>query len=613
MKRRPLEELSKEELIRELRKLAIADDRFSATVDEPDRERLIHDLHVHQVELEMQNRELRETQQRLEAATARYVDLYDFAPVGYCTLTPDGFIREINLTGAALLQTPREELIDRSFSSVCPLEDRQSFQAHLRRCIEEKTRVTSELTFALRRGGSRVVQMVSEPVRDTCGGAPGCRTNLIDISEFKQLEVKLRLLPEAGERFALSRDDKSTLEAAANMAVPALADLCMIDMQVEADRMERLVVFADPDKQQALADAMMQSTPRPGWQTPQARVIASGEPMLLSEVSDQLCERIAYDDREADSMRAAGIRSLMVVPLFARGRTFGALTLAAAESDRHFTSLDLYLAQDMASRAAMAVDNARLFAKAQRAITARDATLALVSHDLQNPLGAILLRTSLMMEKLSDKHMPVENGEAIKSIRRSAERMSRLIQDLLDVSSIEAGRFSVERSRQPVGPLVREALEPLQIHAAAKSLRLESDFPAGDGFDVECDGDRVQQVFSNLIGNAIKFTGAGGHVTVRVEPHENEVHFLVMDTGPGIPPCHLPHVFDRFWQAQKMGRMGTGLGLSITKGIVEAHGGRCWAESQVGVGSTFIFTLPFARPETEEASELMPTTAPRNM
>lgn len=608
---RKLEALSKEELIRELDKLQTAERRQAAKAGETDRERLIHDLHVHQVELEMQNRELREAQERQEELRARYADLYDFAPVGYCTLDPDGYVREINLAGAMLLGAPRDQIVGKTFSSIAPLRDKRVFQAHLKQCAETKERVTSELSLFLGKRGVRTVQIVSNPVQDVSGATTAYRAILIDSSELKQLEDKLRLLAEAGAVLTSSLEYTTTLEAVARIAVPALADLCMIDLVGGAGEIERLVVvFADSKKQTVLAERMKRFTPLPGWQTAQARVIASGEPMLLSEVPDQVREHIAWDESGTDVLREADLRSLMVVPLSAHGRTLGALTLAAAESDRRYSARDLHLAQDLASRAALAVDNARAYGQAQRAIAARDATLALVSHDLRNPLGSILMQASVMLERVAESERRVGIYKGIGAIRRSAERMNRLIQDLLDASSIEAGRFSVTKLRQPVVPLIGEVLDAQQVQAAANSLRLVSDFPAGDRLVVECDGSRIEQVLSNLVGNAVKFTGPGGTVTVRVEPSANELTFSVTDTGPGIPAPNLPHVFDRFWQAPETARMGTGLGLSIAKGIVEAHGGRIWIESQVGVGSKFSFTLPLGSPAPTLAAAAQPASQP---
>jgi signal transduction histidine kinase len=175
--------------------------------------------------------------------------------------------------------------------------------------------------------------------------------------------------------------------------------------------------------------------------------------------------------------------------------------------------------------------------------------------------------------------------------------MLRLIGDLLDIAAIEASRLSMERRRHAADALVRDAVELEQAAATQKGLALESEVIGGGSFEVICDRERVLQIFSNLIGNAIKFTEAGGAVTVRAEPRGDDALFAVADTGSGIPPEQLPFIFDRFWQAGETARAGTGLGLTIAKGFVEAHGGKIWVESRLGAGTTFSFTLPLAPPE----------------
>jgi signal transduction histidine kinase len=179
-------------------------------------------------------------------------------------------------------------------------------------------------------------------------------------------------------------------------------------------------------------------------------------------------------------------------------------------------------------------------------------------------------------------------------VRRAAERMNRLIQDLLDVRRVDSGGMVVEPKSEHIDGLMAEALEMLRPLASAASLSLEYDAPS----EVPCvaaDSARLLQVLSNLIGNAIKFTPPGGRVWIEVEPSDDEVRIAVSDTGPGIPADQVPHIFGRFWQGRSSDRRGIGLGLAIAKGIVEAHGGRIWVESQVGEGSRFIFTLPIAR------------------
>jgi signal transduction histidine kinase len=221
----------------------------------------------------------------------------------------------------------------------------------------------------------------------------------------------------------------------------------------------------------------------------------------------------------------------------------------------------------------------------------RDEVLAIVSHDLRNPLNTIKLSAGLLRQKLCPSEgMP--GHKQVDIIERSSQRAVRLIQDLLEVGKIQSQRLQVERGRQDTARLVTEAAELHRGLAEAQGLRLTSELPALLPA-VLADRERVQQVFSNLIGNAIKATAAGGHIALGARVEGGSVRFWVEDTGKGIPAEHLPRLFDWLWQAQGT-KEGAGLGLYITKGIVEAHGGRIWVESQPGHGSTFTFTLPLA-------------------
>ena len=217
-----------------------------------------------------------------------------------------------------------------------------------------------------------------------------------------------------------------------------------------------------------------------------------------------------------------------------------------------------------------------------------------MAHDLRNPLSTILMQASALK-----RHGPEPERRSQKPaevIQRAAKRMNRLIQDLLDVALMEAGQLTIERARLSARELIVEAVDMQRPLASSSSLELRVEVDP-DVPDVWGDRDRLLQVFENLIGNAIKFTKAGGRITVGAASRDHEVVFWVADTGSGIAPENLPRVFDRFWQATRAGRHGAGLGLPITKGIVEAHGGRIWVESTPARGTTFSFTIPQATPE----------------
>ncbi len=225
---------------------------------------------------------------------------------------------------------------------------------------------------------------------------------------------------------------------------------------------------------------------------------------------------------------------------------------------------------------------------AQKVIDAREEILRIVAHDLRNPLNTISMATSALLDL---QGADTSRTGPLKIIRRSGERMNHLIQDLLSVTTIEAGRLSIAPRKMNVHDLLQDAAEALEPIAREKSLTLSVD-AAADLPAVRADASRIQQVFSNLVGNAVKFTPAGGSITLSATRVDGKVHCSVTDTGPGIPPAQIPRLFGKFWQAKRGDGRGVGLGLAIARGIVEAHGGTITVTSELGRGSVFTFALP---------------------
>ena len=243
-------------------------------------------------------------------------------------------------------------------------------------------------------------------------------------------------------------------------------------------------------------------------------------------------------------------------------------------------------------RSAIEADLAKQIARAEQAIALREEVVAVLSHDLKSPLQVIDMALEALEPGLADH---ARGTQMVERIRRAVDRMNGLIRDLLDLAKIEAGRFQVNQSPLAVEVMVSEAIAMLTPLAEAKQVRL-----GWTGCDswVAADADRVFQVLSNLVGNAIKFTPPGGTVTLEAYLEDGFARFAVRDTGPGVPPGELAHIFDRYWQARRVRSAGAGLGLYIAKGLIEAHGGRLWAESTLGTGATFFFTLPLSSPDS---------------
>ena len=456
----------------------------------------------------------------------------------------------------------------------------------LARSIARGEIVTEEEIEYLRSDGTRGTMLVSSaPIESPDRRIVSGIATFHDITQRKQVERVQRFLAEASAILAASLDYRITVAAVVRLAVPVLGDVCFLDEVGEDGEVRRLeVVFADP-KLRDLAERVRLLAPSPGSQSPQAKVLESGKPLLLAELADS---DLQGTPEGGEMLRAAGLRSMIVVPLLARGQNLGALTFATGASGAHYSSLDLAFAEEIAHRAALAIDNARLYQHAKKATRTRDELIAAVSHDLKNPLATMVMTAEL----LARSEAPDEKRRRwVESLRRSADAMKHLIEDLLDIARIEAGRLTIEEQRCAAGALLAEALDLMEPLAQQKRLRLERQVPGREVY-VRCDRPRILRVLSNLIGNSIKFTSEGGAITVRAELADREVRFSVTDTGSGIVADELPHIFERFWQARKTARLGAGLGLAIAKGIVEAHTGRIWAQSEVGKGSTFFFTLP---------------------
>jgi signal transduction histidine kinase len=229
----------------------------------------------------------------------------------------------------------------------------------------------------------------------------------------------------------------------------------------------------------------------------------------------------------------------------------------------------------------------RLYGEAREVIDAREEVLRIVAHDLRNPLSTVAMTTQLMLDVPGTEHQRIER---LTVIQRAGQRMQRLINDLLSVSIIEAGRLTIDPRPASVAAILADATEMLRPIAADKPVHLEVDAPK-DLPDVHADAARIIQVLSNLVGNAIKFTPTGGRVTITAAREGPNIRFEVADTGPGIAPEQMANIFGRFWQANRGDTRGIGLGLSIAKGIVEAHGSEMRVASTVGEGSVFSFTL----------------------
>ncbi len=362
----------------------------------------------------------------------------------------------------------------------------------------------------------------------------------------------------------------------AQLVVPDMADWCWIDL-VEDTELRRVVTYHwNASLLGALAPQATMRPLGPGTATSGASQVASfGEPVLVAD---------ALATAQPD-VPCAGMRSILRVPLRDSERVVGVISLGFRESNREYREADVALVEAVAIRAGWALQAARQYEMATRAIASRDDIMAVVAHDLRNPLATILLGVEALRGETA--------STIVDRIERAGVRMERLIVDLLDWRSIESGHLHISPESLGYHALVHEAVDALAPQATARQQRLDTAMPDRD-VQITCDRARTYQIIANLVGNAIKFTPPGGRIVIRVEVEPTLVRFTVEDEGPGIAPDHLAHVFERYWQADggTESRRGIGLGLAIASGIVTAQGGTISAVSKLGAGAQFAFTVP---------------------
>jgi len=329
-------------------------------------------------------------------------------------------------------------------------------------------------------------------------------------------------------------------------------------------------------------------------------VVENKRPVLMEHLSPEMIDSFSRNESDLRAIRAAGFQSGLALPLLKDGRLVAAIVLISCSASRIYGPTDLFLAEELARRAALSIENARLFFEAQRAIKTREDVLAIVSHDLKNPLANIELAVNLLrgFECIDANQVK----EFVNKVQRSADQMEVLIADLLDFARIQSGTFAVVVLANSLSQVVMPVVDRMRALAEAKRQTLEVDLPSSLPY-AAVDAHRVGQVISNLVGNAIKFTPQEGIIRVAARERDHKIVVSVVDTGPGIPQEHLSKIFDRFWRTPGIKQKGSGLGLSIAKGIVEAHGGTIWAESQMGKGSSFFFTVPLADLDTTERTD----------
>jgi PAS domain S-box-containing protein len=415
-----------------------------------------------------------------------------------------------------------------------------------------------------------------------------------DIDEQKRAEESARYLAAASAALASVVDYKSTLQKVANLAVPYFADWSAVDVVTEG-QLERLAVsHRDPARVALVRQIMQEYPPDPEATHGALAVLRTGRPELVRDIPDELLERSARDARHLGLIRSLGLKSYVAVPLTnASGAAFGVLTFATAESGRLYGEADLRLAMDLAHRASIAVENTRLYQALKEIDTRKDEFLAILAHELRNPLAP--LSNSLQILRMPGVE-PSVVARAHEMMTRQVAHLTRLVDDLMDVSRVMQGKIELRREPVDVGTIVSRAVETMQPLVDAQRHRLSVHLT--DPVFVHADAVRLTQVVSNLLANAIKYTPPEGCVWVSTEREENTAVVRVRDNGVGVAPHMRYRIFEMFVQGEESGagaHGGLGIGLTLVKNLVEMHHGTVEARSEgLGHGAEFVVRLPLS-------------------
>ena len=526
---------------------------------------------------------------------------------GVITTDGTGSVTSLNPVAEALTGWRHEEALGMRLEAVFRIVNertRKPADNPAARALQEGQIVglANHTVLVARDGTERAIDDSAAPIRDDLGNVIGVVLIFRDITEKRRDEESVRqsvettrFLADASATLAELTDYESTLQRVATLAVPSFADWCAVDMQEPDGSIRRLVAaHSDPSKSDLARELFRRYPPAPSDPAGIAKVLRDGEPDWMAVIPPEVLERRGGDEEYWGLIRQLGLRSYICVPLRSRARTLGVLTFVTAESGRTYGPSDLAAAQDLAHRAVIAIENANLLAALKESDRRKDEFLAILAHELRNPLAPI--RNAVHILRAKGPPLP-ELHWATDVIDRQVHQMSRLVDDLLDVSRITGGKIQLRKERVEMAAVVHSAVEAsrplidkwrheLLVHLPAEPIHLDADLT------------RLSQVLLNLLNNSAKYTDPGGRISLAVERDRGEVVVRVRDNGIGIPAEMLPQIFGMFTQVDRSlerAEGGLGIGLTLVQRLVELHGGTVAAHSDgTRKGSEFVVRLPVA-------------------
>ncbi|HLJ65822.1 MAG TPA: PAS domain-containing sensor histidine kinase [Chloroflexota bacterium] len=567
----------------------------------------------------------REARARAEAAESALRTIIGAAPLPIVSLDVEGNVTSWNRAAEAIFGWNETDVLGKP-SPTIPEDEKPASDAVLRHVLEGETVRGLRRTRRRKDGSSIELSIYTAPQLDAQGQVVGTVILAEDITEAVRAQEerelllraeqeardqavlagrRFRFLAEAGSELSSSLDYETTLGSVARLAVPRIADWCSV-LVVERDGEARQLATAhvDPAKVQLAEQLAVEYPYDPEGTTGAPAVIRSGAPELIREIPDELLEQVSPDERILGILRDLGLKSSMTVPMVARSRVVGAITFVSAESGHLFGEDDLLLAEELASRAALAVDNARLYREVVELVGQKDEFLAAAAHDLKNPLAIMKTLAQMLSKRVAREETPDVPRllDVLSRIDVAATRMAGQINELLDIARLQMDRpLDLDRRPADLLPVLAEAVDEYRHLTDRHCICFSSSVQTLPG---DWDVVRLERAISNLLSNAVKFSPEGGEILVSINVEEGGSEgwatITIRDRGIGIPGRDLPHVFERFYRGENVTRRiaGTGIGLFGVRQVVEQHGGRVAIESELGAGTHVSVRLPL-RPMDE--------------
>lgn len=409
--------------------------------------------------------------------------------------------------------------------------------------------------------------------------------------ERQYIENNLKYLAEASKILGSSLDYQTTLNTIAKLAVPQIADWCGVDI-LEGTNKIRQVAVAHVDPQKVKWAKKIRRSQGVDFASNQglARVLKTGQAEIYPVISDEMLQSSAKSEKDLELMKSIGFRSAMIVPILFQKRPVGAITFVTTETNRHYNQADLLMAEELGTRASVAIENARLYRKSQDAISLRDDFISVASHELKTPITSVKVFTQVL-KKHSEQIGDSKAVAHLNTMDKQLNKLTELVYDLLNISKIQAGKMEFKYEYFDFDSLVKEIVNVLQQIEERHTIVIEGQ----TNKKVYGDQERIGQVFNNLITNAIKYSPKSKEIVIKLSSDEKYVQVGVQDFGIGMAKEHLSKIFERFYRVYDTTDKtfpGLGIGLYICAEIVKRHGGKLWVESDLGKGSNFLFRLP---------------------